>query len=172
MQGKWTVRVLFCLSLLMMFVTNTLAARGMWGSKRKREEEEEEEAMSAGMGGGRFENRNQMASKPQKTNNDLSGFENALSGSAGMGETVENMINMYLNMMEELVESPDFEGLITPESIKGMFDQVGSVNELVTVVVKVTVTVTAEWTKVTGSDSYSIIVVTVIAKLSSLRCPG
>jgi hypothetical protein len=41
-----------------------------------------------------------------------------------MGDTIETMINMYISMMEELIESPEFETLVTPEAIKSMFGQI------------------------------------------------
>ena len=57
----------------------------------------------------------------------MTGFESLLSEAGidgNLGETIENMLNTYLTMMEELVESPEFETLVTPEAIATMFDQV------------------------------------------------
>mmetsp|Transcript_8221 Transcript_8221/g.8222 ORF Transcript_8221/g.8222 Transcript_8221/m.8222 type:complete len:291 (+) Transcript_8221:91-963(+) len=125
MYGKYVVRMLFCVSLLMMIATQSFAARGMWGSNKKRKEDEEEDAddIAGGIGMG-FETRNQMANKP-KTGGEINSFGGATTGGAGgMGDTIETMINMYITMMEELVESPDFEALVTPEAIKSMFSQV------------------------------------------------
>jgi hypothetical protein len=68
MYGKYVVRMLFCVSLLMMIATQSFAARGMWGSnKKKRDEEEDADDIAGGIGMG-FETRNQMASVNKRRN--------------------------------------------------------------------------------------------------------
>ena len=129
MQRKWAARILFCLSLLVMFASKSLAARGMWGSKRKRDEDEDVDDISGGVGSG-FETRGKVvsASKQAKATN-LDGFDALTTSEGGMGESIESMINMYLNMMEELVESPEFETLITPDAITAMLDQIPGLSD-------------------------------------------
>lgn len=131
MQGKWLLKVLFCLSLLLMIATTSFAARGMWGSKRKSEDEDVDD-ISNGVGG-RFESLNsRAAAMPRKVQNtqqksdelgSLGELINNIGTPAGM-ESLEAMLEMYLNMMEELLESPEFDTLITPDTIRTMFDQV------------------------------------------------
>lgn len=109
-----------------MFASNSLAARGMWGSKRKRDEDEDVDDISGGVGTG-FESRSKMVPggrQTQKKADVFDGFDALGEAGGGLSDTVESMLNMYLNMMEELVESPDFESLITPDAITAMFDQI------------------------------------------------
>ena len=126
MHMNWMMRALHCASLVLMFSSNSLAARGMWGSKRKRDEDEDIDDISGGVGAG-FETRHKMASNKMQTKS--SGGTGSLGSLAGLADTglsdsIEGMLNMYLNMMEELVESPDFESMVTPEAIAAMFEQV------------------------------------------------
>lgn len=126
MQTNWLVRAFFCLSLLVAFASNSYAARGMWGSKRKRDEDEDVDDISGGVGAG-FETRHKMASNQKQTQKG-SAFDsfNSLAGVAdsGMGETIESMLNIYLTMMEELVESPEFESMVTPEAVAALLEQI------------------------------------------------
>ena len=48
-----------------MFATDALAARGMWGSKRKRDEDEDVDDISGGFGSG-FESKREVAKPQQK----------------------------------------------------------------------------------------------------------
>lgn len=48
----------------------------------------------------------------------------------GMNNNLENMMNMYLKMMEELLESEDFDKLVNPESIRLILDQFPAVNDI------------------------------------------
>ena len=54
-------------------------------------------------------NNNRAAATTTTTGNDLGGMMGA-----NVADTVSNLLNMYLKMMEELVHSPDFETLVTP----------------------------------------------------------
>jgi hypothetical protein len=47
-----------------------------------------------------------------------------LSGEANIGSTIASFIDMYINMMEEVVNSPDFESSVTPEMIKSIISKV------------------------------------------------
>ena len=123
-----------------MLLPSSLGARGMWGSRRKQTEDEDQDSISAGLSSG-FERRNNMAASragrmaeaevdtfgARTTNNNRAAATttggNDLGSMMGsdVADTVSNLLNMYLKMMEELVHSPDFETLVTPETMKTMF---------------------------------------------------
>lgn len=120
------LRAIFCASLLLTFTTNSLAARGMWGSKRKRDEDEDIDDIAGDMGAG-FEVRHKMASNQQPDSRKAgAGSLNSLlsSESSGLGESIESMLNVYLNLMEELVDSPDFDTMVTPEALATILEQI------------------------------------------------
>ena len=130
------------LFLAVLLLPPSFAARGMWGSRRKQTEDEDQESISAGLNSG-FERRNTMAARGAgrmaaevevdtfggRTPNNHRAATTTMGGGkdlAGMmggnvADTVSNLLNMYLKMMEELVHSPDFETLVTPETMKTMF---------------------------------------------------
>ncbi len=128
-----------------------MAARGMWGSRRKRGDDEDQDTVSAGLGSG-FESRNTMASISKKmASADVGDFGESLPttaginrvgrrGSAGalgagalgngaLGETVASLLTTYLKMMEELVNSPDFETMVTPETMQAMFSKLPGLSD-------------------------------------------
>ena len=123
MSKCWMLRAIFCASLLLTFTTNSLAARGMWGSKRKRDEDEDiDDITNPG-----FEVRHKMASNQQPDSRKAgAGSLNSLlsSESSGLGESIESMLNVYLNLMEELVDSPDFDTMVTPEALATILEQI------------------------------------------------
>jgi len=138
---KCLLVVLFLVALLM---PDVVVGRGMWGSRRKqRDDEDRDSTIAAGLGSG-FETRNTLASMSRK----FAGVEvdgsvgedvvapprprraasSAATTTAGMGgagnglaDTVASLLQMYLKMMEDLVHSPDFDTLVTPETMKTMF---------------------------------------------------
>ena len=112
----------------MMFVSTSFAARGMWGSKRKRDEDEDVDNISGGFGS-EFGAGSKVIPARQTKAIDLDGVDASIASQSGMGESIESMMNMYLNMMEELVESPDFETMITPDAIAAMFDQIPGLSD-------------------------------------------
>ena len=126
MRRCWMLRAIFCASLLLTFSSNSLAARGMWGSKRKRDEDEDIDDISGGIGAG-FEVRHKMASTQQHDSKKTgAGSLSSLlaSENSGLGESIESMLNVYLKLMEELVESPDFSTMVTPETLAAMLEQI------------------------------------------------
>lgn len=138
-----TIALICTLLLAMLMLPSSLAARGMWGSRRKRGDDEDQDSVSAGLGSG-FEARNTMASISRKmAGAEVGNFGDSIPtnggnrmgrGNAGtlgagagalangaLGETVASLLSTYLTMMEELVNSPDFETMVTPETMKTMF---------------------------------------------------
>ena len=98
----------------------------MWGSKRKRDEDEDIDDISGGIGAG-FEVRHKMASNQQHDSKKAgAGSLSSLlaSENSGLGESIESMLNVYLKLMEELVESPDFATMVTPETLGAMLEQI------------------------------------------------
>ena len=136
----------------MLMLPSSLAARGMWGSRRKRGEEEDQDTVSAGLGSG-FESRNTMASISRKmASADVGDFgetfpttaggsrmgrggsggalgAGAALGNGALGETIASLLSTYLKMMEELVNSPDFETMVTPETMKAMFSKLPGLSD-------------------------------------------
>jgi hypothetical protein len=113
------LRAIFCACLLLTFTTNSLAARGMWGSKRKRDEDEDVDDIAVAG----FEVRHKMASN-QQPDSRKAGAGSLNSESSGLGESIESMLNVYLNLMEELVDSPDFDTMVTPEALATILEQI------------------------------------------------
>ena len=142
LSKRISIAFICTLFLAVLLLPPSYAARGMWGSRRKQTEDENEDSISAGLSSG-FERRNTMAARGAgrmaevevdtmgtRTNNRAAatttggrGGGNELAGMMGsnVADTVSNLLNMYLKMMEELVHSPDFETLVTPETMKTMF---------------------------------------------------
>jgi lipase chaperone LimK len=86
-------------------------------ASRKRKEEPEEEVVS-GLGGLGFEATRRKAETGGGTGAGLGlGLDSSMSN-------METMMSGYISMMEELVESPDFDTLVTPDSLRQMLDAV------------------------------------------------
>jgi hypothetical protein len=131
------MRYLLLLSLLLVLLLAQVAeSKKMWGSRRKRDEEED--AMPARPAPQKtFEapaQRNPAAAAPARTAQtaqtgggmggmgDLQGMMAGLQGMGG-GGNMEEMLIMYLNMFEEVIDGDDFENVVNPEAIRAMIDQ-------------------------------------------------
>ena len=100
-----------------------MAARGMWGAKRKRDEDDAStESVSTGLNGG-FEARQQAAASFGINSVGNTIGTTTQGGDSGLGGTVATLLNAYVQMMQELVDSPDFENLVTPDQMRGILSQ-------------------------------------------------
>lgn len=131
------------LLLAALLMPGAVVGRGMWGSRRKqRDDEDSDTTISAGLGSA-FETRNTLASMSRK----MAGVEMDVAGdgvvpprprvgraaaapgtpattmstTGGLADTMASLLQTYLKMMEDLVHSPDFDTLVTPETMKTMF---------------------------------------------------
>jgi hypothetical protein len=110
-------------SALFFLLLASVNSRGMWGSRRKAIDEESNDDAEDVSG---FESlqRRAVNSRRAKTVVGFDGAGAALSGEANIGSTIASFIDMYINMMEEVVNSPDFESSVTPEMIKSIISKV------------------------------------------------
>lgn len=104
---------------LVIILVNALvqvSSRSMWGARRKKENEEVEVEVAATP----FQNQQKRSLDVTPPVSGLTsvGVTNRLQTSA-----IEEMINMYVTMMEEMIDSDDFENLVNPSSIKSMMSQ-------------------------------------------------
>lgn len=98
-----------------------IEARGIWGSKRKREEVErayEEEAQETEVDVGGFE-----ASR-RKFESGTGDMLGKLAGNMPSKETIVTAINAYIEMMEKMIDAPEFAQLVTPAAMKALLAQI------------------------------------------------
>lgn len=123
MAKTWVV-VLFLLLAFCLVVD----ARGIWGSRKKREEDVEVPASG-------FEaSRRQAAAAAAYRQSEGAGVARRADstgagagsgfGSANFGNEMRAVIEKYLGMMEEAIESPEFQTSVTPEVLRNMLDQI------------------------------------------------
>lgn len=93
--------------LVLLLAVASVSGRGIW-PKRKKEEEAE---VIPGLDGLNFE--------PAAARRSASAATKNTGVNAGAG--LEAMFDSYVKMMEDLIESPDFDSMVTPESLKTMF---------------------------------------------------
>lgn len=118
----------------MLLSTSVVECRGVWGSKKKRSEDEEND----------FSSRASRARSTNSNSNSHSGSNSIAAGSGsgvaasrrrsssldsrsmnvGLGEKLGNLIDTYISMMEKLIDSPDFDSIVTPEYIKEFFTSI------------------------------------------------
>jgi hypothetical protein len=105
---------LLLLSVFILYFSAPVSARGMWGARRKKSDDEAQADL------GEFEARQREAVSRRSI-----GLEGAaLGGENNVGIAIKSLIDMYLNMMQEVVNSPDFETSVTPETIRSMLDKI------------------------------------------------
>lgn len=115
---------IFCVVLLL-FCHSVCEARGIWGSRRKRQEVEDNAAAAASAGRDEDLDTSFEAARRQAANLQARrrrGSISSMSSSipSGLGDKLQPLLDMYLNMMNELIDSPDFDSMMTPETIQTM----------------------------------------------------
>ena len=105
--------------LLLLAVAGLVSGRGVWGKKKPREEDEEG---GGGVGEMAFGGRRGRPAPPSSRLDAPSSLLDGLGG--GSSAAMEEMVETYIQMMEELVESPDFDSLVTVDSLKQIFASV------------------------------------------------
>lgn len=107
------------LAVILLLVSAALIdGRSMWGSRRKREQDEGDEHVyrpPAPDGANLFDS--------QKHFKRASGgaFDGTIGADAG--SAIQQMVDLYIQMMEEMLDSDDFSKMVNPESIKTMMQQ-------------------------------------------------
>lgn len=101
--------VIFAAVLLSLVCIAT--GRGIWGSRKKKEDEEISVTVP----------KQQRHTPGRNTRNS---FGNNNNNNNNVADNIRNMLNAYTTMMETLVDSPEFDSMITPESVKNIIMQV------------------------------------------------
>jgi hypothetical protein len=119
--------IVLLLIVLLSLVLENVQGRGIWGSRRKRESEEESIRDSSD-DINTFEQANrvasaQAASRRKRPAAASSSSSSLLSMQEGLGDKVKELIEAYVNFMEEIVESPEYDEHINPKTIRTLFDQ-------------------------------------------------
>lgn len=100
----------------------------MWGSRKKKDDEGETQATVTPQK--KVEAPRKRGSEAIQSQGTLVDTIGNVASSNGFGGTgIEDMVKMYLNMVDELIDSDDFEKLVNPESIKNILDQFPGVME-------------------------------------------
>lgn len=107
--------------VLLLALVLVLAAegKGMWGRRKRQEEQEVHPA-----GGFEASRRAAAASATTFGRGDAATDFGEGVGSKKFGEEMKKVIEMYLGLMEQALENPDFAKSVTPEAIRKMLDQV------------------------------------------------
>lgn len=100
----------FCVIVIAMAIT-MVSAKGMWGSRRKKAAEDAESAATADI------DLTGMVSEGIKT-------RRKITPTVDKGESVEATLNMYLDMMVQLLESDEIDQYISPEAIQSMLSMI------------------------------------------------
>ena len=105
-------------------------SKGMWGAKKKRESDE---AQLVEAGGG-FETSRRAAAAAMAARGGAGAGLGSRFGTGGVGskefsDQVRLLIETYVTMMEQAVNSPEFAGTVTPEAIRGMVNQVPGLSD-------------------------------------------
>lgn len=122
-------RLAVLILLLALCLAVSVGARGIWGSRKKREAEEVEVEVAAT---GFEASRRQAAAAAAYKQGDGAGVARRAEGagagtgfgSANFGNEMRVVIEKYLGMMEEAIESPEFQASMTPEVLRTMLDQI------------------------------------------------
>mmetsp|Transcript_26946 Transcript_26946/g.27180 ORF Transcript_26946/g.27180 Transcript_26946/m.27180 type:complete len:286 (-) Transcript_26946:215-1072(-) len=97
-------------------------ARKMWGTRRRDDEEDNIQASSG------FQKYQKQAS--MMTDDPINPSDLSLGGADSDGVSViVNLMETYITMMEKLVQSPDFDSMITPETLRTMFSKIPQLSE-------------------------------------------
>jgi len=113
------VAILLCLLASCALVAES--ARGIWGGRRKRDEDREVEVGSTG------------EASNNKDSDFISPVDEIISkrrrrmvspASVDVAQNVANLVDAYLKMMDELMVSPQFDEIATPEGFKNMLEQI------------------------------------------------
>jgi len=99
------MQIILFVTLLLCFVC-LASGRGIWGSRKKKDDEDVAVNVP----------KQQRYTPGRKNRNNF--------GSNEVSENIRNMLNAYTTMMETLVDSPEFDSMITPESIQNIIKQV------------------------------------------------
>lgn len=107
------------LGVILLLVSAALIdGRSMWGSRRKRDPDEGDEHVyrpPAPDGANLFDSQ-----KHFKKASD-GAFDGTIGADAG--SAIQQMVDLYIQMMEEMLDSDDFSKMVNPESIKTMMQQ-------------------------------------------------
>ena len=103
------MRVIVLVTVLLCLVC-VAAGRGIWGSRKKKDDEEVSVNVPK-----------QQRNIPSRNTRNNFGNNN---NNNNVAENIRNMLNAYTTMMETLVDSPEFDSMITPESVKNIIMQV------------------------------------------------
>ena len=111
-------QLLFLIATLILFCHSVTDAKGMWGARRKKREEEEAQRS--------FEESQQRAAILQDGLGSLSNptVTRSRGGKSSSGIDIGALMNLYLNTMEELIESPNADEIFNPETFKNIFASV------------------------------------------------
>ncbi len=104
------MRIIILVAVLLCLVC-IVAGRGIWGSRKKKDDEEVSVNVPK-----------QQRNAPSR--NTRNNFGNNNNNNNNVAENIRNMLNAYTTMMETLVDSPEFDSMITPESVKNIIMQV------------------------------------------------
>jgi len=113
-------------SLIVLCVLQSCSAKRMWGSRKKKDDESETQATVIPQK--KVEVPRKRASEAIQSRGTLVDTIGNVASSNGLGG-IEDMVKMYLNMVDELIDSDDFKKLVNPESIKNILDQFPGVME-------------------------------------------
>lgn len=104
------------------------SSKKMWGSRKKKEVADEIvlpsipktslDVLNTRRGGARSAQRSTKKS-----------FGSSKGGASKSTEGMEEMLNMYIKMFEDLLESDDFESTVNPDSIRAMIEQFPGASE-------------------------------------------
>jgi len=98
--------------ILLLCLACIVAGRGIWGSRKKKDDEE-------------------LAVNVPKQQKNIPGRNrgNNFGNNNDVADNIRNMLNAYTTMMETLVTSPEFDSMITPDSVKNIIMQVPGYDE-------------------------------------------
>lgn len=92
-------------------------AKKMWGSRKKREAADDIVLPSIPKTAHDVVNRRSGAGSTRKS------FGASKGTGSGRSDGMEDMLNMYVKMFEDLLDSDEFESSVNPETIKAMIEQ-------------------------------------------------
>lgn len=108
------------LFLIVVLMVHCCEGKKMWGSRKKKDEVDDQDILI----------QNTPIFEPKRRGGSVSrgspaGIGRGTAASSGFGAAngLEELLNVYLKMMDELLDSKDFETLVNPESIKSLLDQ-------------------------------------------------
>jgi len=125
---KRSLVFLSCVLVALLSVFTSVHARGVWGAKRKREEVEEAEVDAGGdpLEGFEASRRKFESRRPNPSAAVRAGGSGASTGfTMPSRDQIIMIVDSYIDVMENMMDNPDFQKTMTLENIRSMFEKMG-----------------------------------------------